>query len=90
MQTDLYIGPVIERSGDFGYETFSVAEGARGSFRYRRVEQALHDRRSIIAEAESNPQWRVHVCETVAEFDARTNAARKSADLIDNDQPGEP
>ena len=29
MKTDLYIGPLIERSGKFAYDTFSQADGLR-------------------------------------------------------------
>ncbi len=34
MKTDLFIGPLIERSGKFSYDTFSLTEGLRSSFRY--------------------------------------------------------
>ncbi len=76
MNIDLYIGPLIERSGKFSYDTFSRAEGMRHSFRYPRIEQARHDQRAMIAEAQSDPRLCVHVCETVAEFDESTAVAR--------------
>ena len=66
---DLLIGPLIERSGKFGYETFSPSEGLRHSFRYPRIEQARHDQRAMIAEAHSDPRLRAHLCETLAEFE---------------------
>jgi hypothetical protein len=79
MSIDLYIGPLIARSGSFGYDTFSRVDGLRGSFRYRRVEEARHDRRAMIAESRRALHIRVHVCETLAEFE-RSSTARRSAD----------
>ena len=85
MKPDLYIGPLIERRGKFGYDTFSATEGLRSSFRYRRVEEARHDRRAMVAEAGSGLQSDVHVCETLAEFEqlveAVCNAAPDSDEL---------
>ena len=75
MSIDLYIGPLIERSGSFGYDTFSTADGRRSSFRYRRVEEARHDRRAMIAESRRAPHTRVHVCETLAEFERLLSSA---------------
>jgi hypothetical protein len=69
MSIDLYIGPVIERDGRFAYDTFSDQDGLRSSFRYPRVEQAYYDRRSMIVEWRRAAQVRVHVCETLAEFE---------------------
>ena len=79
MSIDLHVGPLIARSGSFGYDTFSRVEGLRSSFRYRRVEQARHDRRAMIAEARRAPHTRVHVCETLVEFE-RAVAAERNAD----------
>lgn len=86
MKADLYIGPLIERSGKFSYDTFTLADGRRSSFRYARVEQARYDRRTMVAEAGvaeagvaeagSGPQDRVHVCETSADFDHLVRLAR--------------
>ncbi len=69
MSVDLYIGPVISRGGRFAYETFSEQDGLRSSFRYARVEQARYDRRSMIVEARRSAHVRVHLCETLAEFE---------------------
>lgn len=74
MTIDLYIGPIIVRNGSFGYETFSRADGRRGSFRYRRVEQARYDQRTLISEYRSAANTRVHVFETVAEFERAVSA----------------
>lgn len=84
MSIDLYVGPLIARGGSFGYDTFSRADGFRSSFRYRRIEQARHDQRAMIAESERAPNTRVHVCETLVEFE-RSVAAERNAD---GDQPG--
>jgi hypothetical protein len=79
MSIDLYIGPLLERNGSFGYDTFSQADGVRSSFRYQRVDQARHDRRAMIAESRRAPRIRVHICETLIEFE-RAMAAERNAD----------
>jgi hypothetical protein len=79
MRIDLHIGPLVERDGSFGYDTFSHSDGLRSSFRYRRIEQARYDRRAMIAEYQSAPHVRVHVCETVVDFE-RSMAAERNAD----------
>jgi hypothetical protein len=66
---DLFIGPVIARDGGYCYDTFTPCDGLRTSFRYRRVEEARHDRRVLIAEYASNPRYRIRECETLAEFE---------------------
>jgi hypothetical protein len=76
---DLLIGPLIERDGSFGYDTFTSTDGLRPSFRYRRIEQARHDQRAMIAELQRNGGVTVHVCETLAEFEERVAAARGDA-----------
>jgi hypothetical protein len=88
MAIDVYIGPLIERSGGFGYDTFSSVDGRRSSFRYRRVEQARHDRRAVIAESRRVPHTRVHVCETLAEFERSVSSATKR--IGDGDPDGTP
>ncbi|MGH7045934.1 MAG: hypothetical protein ACREE2_06035 [Stellaceae bacterium] len=77
MKPDLYISPLIERGGKFSYRTFSVGEGTRTSFRYPLIEQARHDRRAMIAEISKDPCREVRSCETMAEFERLTTAARK-------------
>ncbi len=79
MTIDLYVGPLIARSGGFGYDVFSRDQGLRSSFRYRRVEEARHDRRAMIAESMSARHVRVQVCDTVVEFE-RSLAAERNAD----------
>ncbi len=69
MKIDLYIGPLIERSGKFAYDIFSQADGLRSSFRYPRIEQARYDRRAMISELRLDPRVNIHVCETLAEFE---------------------
>ncbi len=78
MKADLYIGPLIERGGKFAYDTFSLADGFRSSFRYPRIEQARYDRRAMIGELRLDPRVAVHVCETTAEFDRRIAEAQQS------------
>jgi hypothetical protein len=76
MTIDLYVGPVTARSGSFGYDTFSQADGLRSSFRYKRVEQARYDQRTMIGEYRSDPNTQVQVWETVAEFERAVSAER--------------
>ena len=83
MQTDLYIGPLIERDGKFAYDTFSRSDGLRGSFRYPRIEQARYDRRAMIMELRLDPRLRVQVCETTSEFERRVTEAQHSGNNRD-------
>jgi hypothetical protein len=78
---DLVIGPLIERDGSYGYDTFTPREGLRPSFRYRVLEEARYDRRAMIAESQHDPRLTVHVCETQGEFEERVaTAGRDGAD----------
>jgi hypothetical protein len=86
MKIDLYIGPITARNGSFGYDTFSRTDGLRGSFRYKRVEQARYDQRAMIGEYRSAANTRVHVCDTVAEFE-RAVSAERNADGDANTAP---
>jgi hypothetical protein len=67
-QSELLIGPLIERAGKFCYDVFTADEGLKSSFGYRRIEQARHDRRTLIAEARRDPRRKIRVCETLKEF----------------------
>ena len=74
---DLLIGPLLERKGGYGYDTFTSAEGLRSSFRYRRVEEARYDQRALIAESERNQRCRIKMCETLSEFQEAIEALRR-------------
>lgn len=75
-EMDLLVGPVLERNGGYSYDIFTLSEGLRSSFRYRRVEQARYDQRALAAESESDPRWCVRVCETLSEFNEAIGAMR--------------
>ncbi|HZU91556.1 MAG TPA: hypothetical protein VE993_20055 [Stellaceae bacterium] len=77
--TELFIGPLIERNGGYCYQTFTLRDGLRTSFRYRRVEEARYDRRALIAESAANPRYAVRECETLAEFEEIVAKARTAA-----------
>jgi hypothetical protein len=89
MNIDLYIGPLIERGGKFAYDTFSQAEGLRSSFRYPRIEQARHDWRAMVAELRSDPRVRIHVCETLNEFDRQVAETQDTTAHCDSAAAGE-
>jgi hypothetical protein len=76
---ELLIGPVIQRGGGYCYETFTLADGLRTSFRYRRVEEARYDRRVLIAESAANPRCIVREYTTLAEFEEAISKARADA-----------
>ena len=80
MDTEVYIGPLIERGGKFAYDIFSQADGLRSSFRYPRIEQARYDRRAMIGELRSNPRIHVHVYETLGEFEKQLAQAQHTAE----------
>lgn len=39
-EMDFLIGPLLERNGGYTYDTFTLAEGLRSSFRYLRLDAA--------------------------------------------------
>lgn len=73
---DMLIGPLIERNGGYSYDTFTLAEGLRSSFRYLRLDAARYDQRALIAETRRDPHNRLRFCETLAEFNRLVEAAR--------------
>jgi hypothetical protein len=73
---DMLVGPLLERDGGYVYDTFTVADGLRSSFRYLRLDAARYDQRALIAEAQRDPRCNVHVCETRTEFGQSVEAAR--------------
>jgi hypothetical protein len=74
---ELLIGPLIERGGRFYYDIFAPDEGLKSSFGYRRIEEARHDRRSFIAEAERDPRRMARLCEDLNEFLRLVEAASR-------------
>ena len=66
---ELLIGPLVERNGGYSYDTFTLAEGLRSSFRYLRLDAARYDQRALIAEASRDPHCTTRICETQAEFE---------------------
>lgn len=80
MHNELFIGPLIERSGKFAYDTFSQVDDLRSSFRYPRIEQARYDRRVMIAELRADPRVSVRVCETLGEFERHIAEVEKTGE----------
>jgi hypothetical protein len=74
---DMLVGPLLERDGGYVYDTFTVADGLRSSFRYLRLDAARYDQRALIAEAQRDPRSNVRVCETRTEFEQSVEAARR-------------
>src|SRR5216683_5883517 len=77
IEMDMLVGPLLERNGGYGYDTFTVADGLRSSFRYLRLDAARYDQRALIAEAQRDPRCNVRVCETRTEFEQSVEAARR-------------
>src|SRR5215469_11737293 len=75
-EMELLVGPVLERKGGYSYDTFTLADGLRSSFRYRRVEEARYDQRALIAESERDSRCHVRMCEIVSEFNSAIEAVR--------------
>jgi hypothetical protein len=73
---EMLVGPLLERNGRYSYDTFTLAEGLRNSFRYLRLDAARYDQRALIAEAERDSRRVVRVCETQIEFEQLVEAAR--------------
>jgi hypothetical protein len=86
---DMLIGPLLERNGGYSYDTFTVGDGLRSSFRYLRVDAARYDQRALIAEARRDPGRRVRICETQSEFEQLMEALRREeTSLAKADCPG--
>lgn len=79
---EMLIGPLIERDGGYSYDTFTIAEGVRSSFRYRRLDAARYDQRALLAEAKSKPHYTIRICNTQAEFEQQVEAAAKETKPI--------
>jgi hypothetical protein len=77
MQNDLYIGPLLERDGKYGYDAFSATGGMKSSFNYRCVIEARYDQRALLAEAARDPRCNLRICETLGEFEQAVAAARR-------------
>jgi hypothetical protein len=73
---ELLIGPLIERNGAYGYDTFTPSEGLRSSFRYLRLDAARYDQRALAAEAKRDTRSTVRICETQIEFQQLVEAAK--------------
>jgi hypothetical protein len=73
---EMLVGPLLERNGRYSYDTFTLAEGLRSSFRYLRLDAARYDQRALIAEAERDQRCTVRICETQTEFEQLVEAAR--------------
>ncbi len=76
IKMNMLIGPLLERNGGYGYDTFTVAEGLRSSFRYLRLDAARYDQRALIAEARRDPRCNVRICETRTEFERAVETAQ--------------
>jgi len=72
---EMLIGPLVERNGGYSYDTFTLVEGLRSSFRYLRLDAARYDQRALIAEASRDPQCTPFICETQEEFERLIEAA---------------
>jgi hypothetical protein len=76
-QSELLIGPLIERGGRFCYDIFTLDEGLKSSFSYRRIDEARYDRRTFCAEARRVPHRQLRICETLNEFLRLVEAASR-------------
>lgn len=76
LDMEMLIGPLLERNGGYSYDTFTLADGLRRSFRYLRVDAARYDQRALIAEARRDPHCNVCLCETQSEFEHLVEATR--------------
>lgn len=79
---DLLVGPILERKGGYSYDIFTLSEGLRSSFRYRRVEEARYDQRALVAESERDARCYVRMCETLSEFNKAIEAVRSGSTAL--------
>ena len=76
---EMLIGPLLEHNGRYSYDTFTLTEGLRSSFRYLRLDAARYDQRALIAETRRDPRCTVRLCETKSEFHQRINELQKGS-----------
>jgi hypothetical protein len=63
------IGPILQRSGGYAFDTWTETKGIMTGFAYRRIEDAHRDRNATIRAAQ---QARAAlVCQTIDEFTAK-------------------
>src|ERR1700730_14256562 len=55
IEMDMLVGPLLERNGGYGYDTFTVADGLRRSFWDLPLDAARYDPRAAIAEDTRRP-----------------------------------
>jgi hypothetical protein len=84
---DMLVGPLLERNGGYGYDTFTAADGLRSSFRYLRLDAARYDQRALITEARRDPRYNVRNCETQTEFERLVEAARRGDAPVPEAEP---
>jgi hypothetical protein len=72
----MVIGPVLERSGGYGFDTWTAAKGVSSGFAYHCIEHAYYDRRLTLAAVRGAPALTVAVCETSAEFEQAVDQMR--------------
>lgn len=77
IEMEMLIGPLIQRNGGYVYDTFTLAEGVRSSFRYPRLDAARYDQRALIAEANRDPHCTVRICETQTDFEQLVEIAHR-------------
>jgi len=87
IEMDMLVGPLLQRNGGYGYDTFTVADGLRSSFRYLRLDAARYDQRALIAEAQRDPRCNVRVCETRTGFEQSVEAARRGDVAMADTEP---
>jgi hypothetical protein len=80
---EMLIGPLLERNGGYSYDTFTLGDGVRSSFRYPRVDAARYDQRALVAETRREPGCSVRICETKSEFDQLVETLRRGATSLD-------
>ena len=83
IEMEMLIGPLVQRNGGYVYDTFTLTEGVRSSFRYPRLDAARYDQRALIAEANRDPHCTVRICETQTDFEQLVEIAhRKTSTAI--------
>jgi hypothetical protein len=65
---DIVIGPVLTRPGGYGFDVWTVNNGVRRGYPYRRIEDACYARNAEIRASAQGRAPAAIVCQTLDEF----------------------
>jgi hypothetical protein len=78
----MIIGPVLMRSGGYGFDIWTPANGVAMGCSYRRIEDAYYDRRLTANGSRQIPNSAAIICETVDTFQVEVERFKRTVLLV--------